>query len=209
MEEMVKSQKSQIPTKYLGDPLLDCADAHPLQRPEDLSWSPCCRSRRWESIRGKNIFLPQRSKLLVWRSLTSTSLPCGWCAWSPWPTSWSWSTSPPTSSSTAQCPAPSKRPSQRWNFLSYAWLSLPTLATFIKTFLLSIWNIAYCQNIVVFRKGKICLYFHFQILSHFPDSIFADDEIFSYFHQKLKCKLFRGQIEPDVRTFFSTYFLIW
>ena len=63
MEEMVKSQKSQIPTKYLGDPLLDCADAHPLQRPEDLSWSPCCRSRRWESIQRKEYFFPPEEQV--------------------------------------------------------------------------------------------------------------------------------------------------
>ena len=164
MEERVKSEKSQIPTKYLGDPLLDCADTHPLQRPEDLSWSPCCRSRRWDSIQrilDSMSFPPQRSKLLVWRSLTSTSLPYGWCALSPWPTCWSWSTSPPTSSSTAQCPPPSKRHSQRWNFLSYAWLSFSTLNSFIKTFFLSKWNIVYCQNIVVFSERENLLIFPF------------------------------------------------
>lgn len=37
----------------------------------------------------------------VWESWTNTSHQCGSCAWSPWHTSWSWSTSPPTSSSTA------------------------------------------------------------------------------------------------------------
>ena len=64
MEERIKSQKSQIPTKYLGDPFLDCADAHLLQRPEDLSWSPCCRSRRWESIQRKEyLFFSSNSSL--------------------------------------------------------------------------------------------------------------------------------------------------
>ena len=46
-------------------------------------------------------------KYHVWGWWTSTSLPCGSCAWSQWLTSWSWSTSPPTSSSTAPSPSSS------------------------------------------------------------------------------------------------------
>ena len=61
-----------------------------------------------------HFFATQRNKLLVWRSTTSTSLPCGWCASSQWPTSSSCSTSPPTSSSTAPSPPPSKEPFPRW-----------------------------------------------------------------------------------------------
>ena len=58
----------------------------------------------------------QRSRCAAWRSTTSTSLPCGWCASSRWPTSSSCSTSPPTSSSTVPSPPPSKRHSPRWRF---------------------------------------------------------------------------------------------
>ena len=53
----------------------------------------------------------QMSKLLAWRTWTNTSLLCGSCAWSQWPTCWSCSTSPPTSSSTAPSLSSSSKPS--------------------------------------------------------------------------------------------------
>ena len=104
--------------------------------------------------------------------------------------------------------APFKKAFSKVKLLILCMAFSPNIGHFHKNFLIV--DMKYCllSEYRCFSERKICLYFHFQILSHFPDSIFADNEIFSYFHQKLKCKLFRGQIEPDVRTFFSTYFLI-
>ena len=50
----------------------------------------------------------QMFKYRVCLMLTSTSPLSGSCAWSPWPTSWSCSTSPPTFSSTAWYPNSSR-----------------------------------------------------------------------------------------------------